>query len=500
MKRLLWIVPIALLGLSAVVVGRTLLLPPVAVNTQPVTLPAGLDAQRAANSLAAAIRLPTLSHQVGAPASQLAASDAAFAGMREWLSTHYPQVSATTRSEATGTPSILLRWPGKDPTLPAVLLMAHQDVVPVAPGTEDQWIHPPFSGAIADGFIWGRGAIDSKGSMVAILEAVETLITQGFQPPHDVLLAFGHDEEIGGHQGNRRIAARLLEQGTRLAWVSDEGGFVVRGQIPGIQQDVAVVGIAEKGYVSLTLQANAQGGHSSQPPPFDETAIGRLSLALQRVGDAPFARGFDGPTGDLLASFTPAQSFGYRMIFANLWLFGPLVEQQLSASPAGAAQLQTSLSPTLLRGGIKENVLPPSARATLNLRIHPRDSIDSVAAHVRAAVGDDQISVKVMPAGREPSAVTDVRGEAYQRFAKVIRASFANTLVSPNLTVGGTDSRHYEQLTSNIFRFSPLLMDREDLPRMHGTNERVGIDTLANASGFYYRLLHSLNEPAPASR
>jgi carboxypeptidase PM20D1 len=496
MKRLLLILLIALLGLIAVVVGRTLLLPAAAFNSAPISLPKGLDAQRAAESLSAAIRLPTLSHQIGAPASQLAASDAAFAGMREWLAQRYPGINATTLRETTNSPSLLLRWPGKDPQLPAALLMAHQDVVPVAPGTEGLWTHPPFSGAIADGFIWGRGAIDSKGSMVAILEAVETLIAQGFQPQRDVLLAFGHDEEIGGHQGNRRIAAQLQAQGKHLAWVSDEGGFVVRGQIPGVSQDVAVVGIAEKGYVSLTLQANSQGGHSSQPPAFDETAIGRLSRALQRVGDAPFQRGFDGPTGDLLASFTPAQSFGYRLIFANLWLFGPLVEQQLAASPAGAAQLQTSLSPTLLRAGIKENVLPPSARATLNLRIHPRDSIASAAEHVRNAVADEQISVKVMPGGREPSAVSDVTGDTYQQFAEVIRQSFSNTLVSPNLTVGGTDSRYYEPLTENIFRFSPLLMEREDLARMHGTNERVGIDTLANASGFYYRLLQSLNTPA----
>ena len=158
--------------------------------------------------------------------------------------------------------------------------------------------------------------------------------------------------------------------------------------------------------------------------------------------------------------------------------------------------MQTSLSPTLLRAGIKENVLPPSARATLNLRIHPRDSIASVAEHVRNAVADEQIQVKVMPAGREPSAVSDVNGAAYKAFADVIRQSFSNTLVSPNLTVGGTDSRYYEPLTDNVFRFSPLLMERDDLPRMHGTNERVAIDTLANASGFYYRLLQSLNTSA----
>jgi len=483
-----------LLTLAAVLLGRTLLLPAPLYNSQPVSLPAGIDAQRAAASLSAAIQLPTLSHQVGAPASQLAASAAAFAGMADWLEQRYPRLAAASQREATGSPSLLLRWPGRERSLPAVLLMAHQDVVPVAPGTEAQWYYPPFSGAIAEGFIWGRGAIDSKGSMVAMLEAAEALLGEGFIPERDVLFAFGHDEEIGGHQGNRRIAEQLLAQGVRLHWVSDEGGFVVRDQVPGVSQDLAVVGIGEKGYVSLLLEAQAQGGHSSQPPPFAQTAIGRLSAALQRVGAAPFARDFDGPTGELLASFTPAQSFGYRLIFANLWLLGPLVERQLAATPAGAAQLQTSISPTLLRAGIKENVLPPSARATLNLRIHPRDSIASVTEHVRRAVNDEQIRIKVMPGGREPSAVTDTQGATYQQFADLIRQSFSHTLVSPNLTVGGTDSRHYEPLTDNVFRFSPLLMARDDLPRMHGTNERISIDALAQASGFYYRLLHSLGD------
>ncbi|WXL26049.1 M20 family peptidase [Ectopseudomonas mendocina] len=494
MKRLFLTLLSAVLILLAIVLGRTLLQPAAQFNPDPVARPAGLDPQRAAESLSAAIRLPTISHQIGAPAAQQAASNAAFAALERWLQERYPHLVATALREEIKGPSILLRWPGKDRQLPPALLMAHSDVVPVTPGTEKDWNHPPFSGAIAEGFVWGRGAIDSKGSMVAMLEAVETLISQGFQPQRDVFLAFGHDEEIGGLQGNKRIAHYLQEKGTRLAWVSDEGGFVVRGQIPGVKQDVAVVGIAEKGYLSLILQTTAAGGHSSQPPAFNETAVGRLSRALQRMADTPFKRDFDGPTAALLESFTPAQSFGYRVIFANLWLFGPLVADQLAATPAGAAQMQTSIAPTMLRAGVKDNVLAPVARATVNIRIHPRDTIDEVLAHVRHSIDDDQVQVKVMPAARNPSAVSDINGETYRRFADVIRQSFSQTLVSPNLTVGATDARYYEALTENVFRFSPLLMEKEDLGRMHATNERVAIEHLGNASGFYYRLLQTLTD------
>jgi carboxypeptidase PM20D1 len=492
MRILLKSVLLALLLLTLVVLTRALLIAPPLLNTQPVELPAGLDAQRAAQSLSAAIQLPTLSLQEGADAQALAASSAAFAQMQQWLAEHYPRLSAAVIAEPTGSASLLLRWPGQDRQLPPVLLMAHMDVVPVAPDSVSQWQYPPFAGQIADGFVWGRGALDSKGSMVAMLEAAEALLTQGFTPQRDVLLAFGHDEEIGGQHGNQAIAQQLYEQGTRLAWVNDEGGFIVRGQIPGVSQDVAVVGVAEKGYVSLQLHAESSGGHSSQPPAFADTAIGRLSLALQKIGAAPFPRDLQGPTGALLESFTPAQSFGYRLIFANLWLFGPLVQDQLGASPAGAAQMQTSLAPTLLQAGVKENVLPSSASATLNLRIHPHDSIASVTAHVQAALADQPVSLTVLPGGREPSAVSDINSSTYQQFAEVIRQSFSHTLVSPNLTVGGTDSRYYEPLSANVFRFSPLLMEREDLARMHGSNERVAIANLANACGFYYRLLHSL--------
>jgi carboxypeptidase PM20D1 len=491
MKRLLLAFAAALAVLLVILLLRTLLLEPARLSSAAVELPPGIDAQRAAERLGEAIRFETISHQVGAGSARLAESHAAFSGMHQWLTRSYPQFSAATRREQFAD-SLLFTWPGSDPQLLPVLLMAHFDVVPVVPGSEAQWTRPPFSGTVVDGYVWGRGAIDSKGSAIAMLEAAETLLEQGFQPQRTVLFAFGHDEEIGGYQGNRQIAEHLQQQGVRLAWVADEGGFLTQGMIPGVDANVAVVGIAEKGYLSLTLEASAIGGHSSFPPPFNETAIGRLSRALQRIEARPFARGLDGPTGNFLAELAPAQPFASRMAMANLWLFGPLVEQQLAATPSGAAQLQTVISPTLINAGIKDNVLPPSARAVVNLRIHPRDSIESAVEHVRQAVNDPQISIRPMPAPKEPSAVSNVDGAAYRYFTETIRASFDTTLVLPNLTVGGTDSRHYLPLTENVFRFIPIRMGPQDMQRFHGNDERVAISNMGEAAGFYYRLLRGM--------
>lgn len=491
MKRLLLALAGGLLLLFLILLGRTLLLDPPRISQGSPTLPAGIDAQQVAEHLGEAIRFPTISHQVGVGTAKLAESQAAFAGLRDWLASRYPRFSAAAERQQIGD-SLLFTWRGRDPALPPVLLMSHLDVVPVVPGSEAQWTYPPFSGELADGYVWGRGAIDCKGSAVAMLEAAEALLGQGFQPARTVYFAFGHDEEIGGYQGNRRIAEQLQQQGVRLAWVADEGGALTEGVVPGVSANVAVVGIAEKGSVSLLVEASAIGGHSSLPAPFAQTAIGRLSNALQRIGATPFEAGLDGPTATFLAELAPAQGWLQRMALANLWLFGPLVERQLAESPSGAAQLQTVIAPTMLSGGVKENVLPPSARAVVNFRIHPRESIDAVVAQVRQRVDDPQVRIKVMPGAREPSAISNVEGDAYGYFSDTIRDSFANTLVVPNLTVGGTDSRYYLELTDNVFRFIPLRMGPADMQRFHGNDERVGIASLGEAAAFYYRLLQKL--------
>lgn len=492
MKRLLLALAGGLLLLILLLVSRTLLLAPAQISGITPALPKGLDAQRAAVHLGEAIRFQTISHQAGVDAEQLAASRVAFQALHAWLANTYPLFSTRAHREVISDSSLLFTWEGRHPELPPVMLMSHLDVVPVPPGSESQWQQQPFSGALSDGFVWGRGAIDTKGSVIAMLEAAETLISQGFQPERSVMFAFGHDEEIGGLQGNRLIAEQLKKQGVRLDWVADEGGALTQGLIPGVQANVAVVGIAEKGMISLALQTKAAGGHSSMPPAFDETAIGRLSRALQRIGQNPFTDSLQGPTASFLDSIAPARGFALRLVLANRWLFSPLVASSMAQTPSSAAQVHTVISPTLLSGGIKENVLPPDASAVVNLRIHPQDTIASVREHVSAAVNDPQVTITALPGAMEPSAISSVNGEAYRYFSQTIRDSFGSTLVAPNLTVGGTDSRYYLPLTDNVFRFIPIRLSANDLARFHGNNERVAIENLGEAAAFYYRLLSNL--------
>lgn len=491
MKRFLLALAVGLFLLLALLLGRTLLLPPAQLASAPPVLPAGLDETRIARHLGEAIRFATISHQVGAGERALRDSRVAFAELHAWLTRSYPRVTARLQREQIGD-SLLYTWSGRDPAQPAVLLMAHLDVVPVVPGSEDDWRQPPFSGALADGYVWGRGALDTKSSLVAIMEAAEAALAQGFQPPRTVLFAFGHDEEIGGSQGNRRIAELLQRRGTRLAWVGDEGGFIGRGLVPGVSQDIAFVGIAEKGYLSLSLKAGASGGHSSAPPVLAETAIGRLAGALQRIGEQPFASALDGSTEQTLTALAPLQQGMRRVVFANLWLFEPLLQQVLGNSKEFATQMHSTIAPTIIRGGIKDNVLPASATAVINLRLHPRDSQAVALEHIRGALADEQVKVMALPGGWEPSALSRVDSDEFRLLERVIRASFANTWVVPNLTAGATDSRYYLPLTDQVFRFAPRQLTAGEMAGIHGANERIAVSNLAQMAGFYLRLLQAL--------
>lgn len=485
-----------LLLLAAVVMGRTLMIP--AASLAEAGAPASIDAEGAAGRLAQAIRFPTISHQRGADPADIARSNAAFEGFRDWMEVTYPAFTDATSREIFGGHTLLYRWEGEDGALEPVLLMSHIDVVPIAPGTEDQWEHPPFSGAIADGYVWGRGTIDNKGSLIAMVEAAEFLVKRGFRPQRTIYFAFGHDEEIGGGEGNKAIAADLMERGVRLAWVKDEGGMIGHGLLPGVSVPVATIGVAEKGSISLDIIAYSKGGHSSMPSPAAQTAIGRLARAVERVGDAPFESRVDGATRGMIESLAPAVPFLQRMVYANLWLFEPVVRGVMERHPTSAAQLQTTIAPTIIEGGNKENVLPPEARAVVNFRIHPRDTAAGVLEHVRKAVDDPEVKIEPLDGVREASSVSNIEGEGYRLITRVIGENFPGTISAPYLVVGGTDSRHYLPITDNVFRFIPIHMGPDDMARFHGTNERVSVANMGEAVAFYVRLLEMLDEDARA--
>jgi carboxypeptidase PM20D1 len=481
---------VALGALLLVLAWRTLTLPPAAAIDEAQAVPAELDGATVARHLGEAIRFRTVSHEEGGSEQERLASHQAFVDLHQWISRSYPHVAASLQRENVGD-SLLYTWPGRDAGLPPILLMAHADVVPVVPGSEGDWRQPPFSGAISDGYVWGRGALDDKAPMVAILEAAEALLAKGFKPERGILLAFGHDEEIGGHQGNQLIAERLRQRNVRLAWVLDEGGFVGQGMVPGMTRNTAFVGIAEKGYLSVRLTARAIGGHSSTPPVFAQTAIGQIAEALRRIGENPFPLRLDDTAEQTLAALAPYQQPLQRTVFANQWLFAPLTRHLLGNSKEFATQMHTTLAPTIIQGGVKDNVLPPSAEAVINLRLHPRDTRATALEHLRQALGDLPVQVQALPGGWEASAISRTDSAAFALLEKTIRQSFANTVVIPNLTAAATDSRHYLGLTEQVFRFAPRQLPVAEIAGVHGANERISVDNLGLMTAFYYRLLQA---------
>lgn len=467
--------------LATVLVTRMVVVGSRQPRVEPPAAMLDLDELAAAQRLAAAVRFPTVSREGGATDPR------PFTDFNAWLEASFPRAFAALSRERVEAGQ-LLTWRGADPSLPPVLLAAHADVVPVEPGTERDWTRPPFGGEIADGFVWGRGTLDDKASLLGILEAVERLLADGFRPRRTVLFAFGEDEEIGGEDGAATIAALLAARGVRPAWALDEGLTIVEGMVPGLDRPLAAVGVAEKGFVTLDLTVETDGGHSSMPP--SETAIGILARALARLEAAPMPAELDDPARQGFEFLGPEMPFDSRLAFANLWLFGPLVERELAATPPGAALLRTTLAPTLLEAGVKDNVLASRARAAVNSRIQPRDSIAAVVRHVRRAIADPRVVVTLRPGMRsEPSPVSPASGEGFRAVARTVREVFPDTVVAPWLVLGATDGRHYAGVADAVYRFAPFRLVPEDLARIHGTDERIAIASYADLIRFYHRLL-----------
>ena len=444
---------------------------------------APVDAQRVADALGRTIRHQTISRSREEP---MAAE--AFEALQTELRALFPRVHASLEPERVADWSLLYTWRGTTPELAPVVLVAHQDVVPVEAGTEDGWSEPPFSGAVTGGEVWGRGALDDKGSLVAILAAVEDLLAEGFSPRRSLLLAIGHDEEIGGEAGARAIAAGLASRGVRAELVLDEGGVISDGVMAGLGP-VALVGIAEKGAVSLELTVEAQGGHSSMPPP--QSAVGILAEAVRRLETRrPRARMVEA-TRATLEAFAPELPFLRRLLLANVDVLEPLVLRALAARPAIDAAIRTTTAVTVIHGGTKSNVLPERASALVNFRILPGESVEDVIEHARAAIADARVRVGVEPgtSGREPTAASPADGPAFALLEETIAARFPGVVVAPYLVLGRTDARHYEAISENVYRFLPLRLDAEARGRLHGTDERVGVEVLAGAVGFYRELI-----------
>jgi carboxypeptidase PM20D1 len=478
-KRILWIVLLLAAILAAAVAWNTLRLTSRQIDVKPVASLA-LERDAVAARLAGALKFRTISDAASADTN----ADE-FVRMQAYLAQAFPRLHATLKREMVGH-SMLFTWQGSDPKAQPVMWLAHQDVVPVAPGTEANWQQPPFDGVVKDGFVWGRGSWDDKGSLVAQMEAVETLLASGFQPRSTLYLGFGADEEVGGVRGAVEIARLLKARGVKMAYVLDEGMLVTQGIMSGISKPVALVGVAEKGYASVNLAVNTAPGHSSMPP--QKTAIGMMSSALAELERKQMPAEMSGVVRDMFDIIAPEMDGMNRVVLSNLWLFAPLVTQQLERSPGTNAVLRTTTALTVIHAGNKDNVLPGRVDAVVNFRVRPGDTVAGVMEHVRQTINNDAVHAVLDAGSSEPSRVSPLASAQYVLINRTIREVFSDAVVAPGTVIGATDARHYQDLSDHVYRFSPVRAGLEDLSRFHGTNERIGIDNYLEAVRFYVQL------------
>ncbi|MGE5267724.1 MAG: M20 family peptidase [Deltaproteobacteria bacterium] len=482
-----------------------------------------VDAAAAAQRLSGGIKFPTISNQ-----DRKDFNEKAFSDYHQYLATTYPLLHKTLKRDIVGEPrkfSLLYTWQGSDPSLDPIVLMGHLDVVPVVPGTEKQWEHDAFSGDIAGGYIWGRGSLDDKITVQGIMEAVEMQLKQGFKPKRTIYLAFGQDEEVGGPEGAGNIVAVLKSRGVnKVAFVLDEGVPITTGLFPGIKGPLALIGTAEKGFLSLQLKIEGAGGHSSMPP--EHSNIGILSAAIARLEDHPFPYRITQGLRDQYRFLGPELPEAYRQMLTDVVFGGS--GHEAKPAPAGAsaaeppkfgddptvgfandseksfirimegkpntrAMLHTTTAVTIFNAGIKDNVLPPSATAVVNFRILQGETIESVIKRVKEIINDERIKVTDISASVNPSPISDPYGPEYKLMEKTIRQTWGtpDLLVSPLLVIGGNDAKWFHNsIAKNVYRLTTVRVESAaDVGRLHGVNERVLVDEYAKSIGFYYQFL-----------
>lgn len=454
---------------------------PVAI---PDTAAYAINAEAAAERLAQAISFPTI--------SLVAESDdrAPFRDLHAWMQSTYPAFHAAAKREVFGEFSLMYTWAGSDPAQPPIVLTAHMDVVPAPADTLENWRTSPFAGVVQDGYVLGRGAIDDKGSLVALLEAAEFLAAQGRAPTRTIILAFGHDEEIGGDHGAVLMAGALQQRGVRAWFVLDEGSAAIDPH-PLTGQPAAIIAVAERGFATLRVRAVGQPGHSSTPP--HETAVSLAAEAVDRIHVMPIRRSLEGgPALDMMRALAPELSFVTRMAVANEWLFGPILKSQMDGDPTARALMGTSVAPTMINGGVRPNVLPAEVEAMINFRLHPRDSSESILNQARAAVaGLEGVTVEWAEPPREATPVSSATSSSYALIAALTGAALNDMPVAPGLMLAGADARHYAGVAENVYRFQPVIFAAEDLEGIHGLNERLSIANFERMIRFYIGLMEA---------
>lgn len=445
-------------------------------------------------ALQGAIQIPTVSFRPGE------FNTTALAEFGEFIRKAFPTMFKTSfiEHEVVGEYSHLFTVQGSDPSLQPYMLLAHIDVVPAV---GEGWEVPPFSGLERDGFIYGRGTLDNKNSVMAILQALELLLIRNYIPRRSFLIALGHDEEVSGENGAQKISALLQARGTQVAFIVDEGGSIVDGFIPNFKKPVAMVAVSEKGELNLMLQVNMTPGHSSAPP--KETCIGVLAAAVSRLEQNPLPNmSGNEQLKRLLQQLANEFSFPINIVLNNLWLFWPLVRRFMERNYIMNALLRTTTAVTMFNSGVKVNVIPSMAQATVNFRIHSAQTVQEVLELVKNTVADDRVQFHVLSAFEPlPESPSDDQALGYQLLLQTLQSVFPEIdIVAPATCIAKTDSRHYVNLTTGIYRFNPVYLRPQNFSSIHGFNEKISVKAYETQVKFIFEFIQNADtelEPAP---
>ena len=476
------IIALSIVGILVILIGviliRTLRFRPTAqpaVSDEEIEF----DGDRAVSNLQQLIRFRTVSYH-----DHSLEDDAEFEGMIEKLPSLYPNVYRVCTLTRLPDRALLYRWAGREAGDPTVL-MAHYDVVPV---NEELWEKPPFEAILEGDVLWGRGTLDTKVTFNGVLFAADTLIKSGFVPEHDIYFAFSGGEEVNG-EGAPNIVKYFKENGITPALVVDEGGAVVEGVFPGVSAPCGMIGIAEKGMMDLAYRTKSAGGHASAPKP--HTPVGVLSAACCKVEANPLPARLSKPVAKMFDTLGRHSNFLYRMIFANLWCFSPVLDMICKKSGGELnALMRTTVAFTQMRGSAAPNVIPPEAEMVSNIRLNPLDTMESVHRHLTELVNNDSVELVILN-GMDPSPISEVDCPAWDKVASAVASTWKGCIVSPYLMVQCSDSRHYGEISNHVYRFSAMDLTSEERATIHGNNERIRLSTVRSACEFYIRLMKS---------